>query len=291
MTLVLGTATFGWPYGINNRVGKMTQRQVTEMVRTAWDWGINEFDTAQMYQDSEAFLGNAFEELGVRESVKVVTKLHPDLDYSDEDVVVNSVRESLGKLKIDKLYGVLLHREHLLDDEQAMKSLLAVWLEGLTEKLGASVYLDRYARDALNNDIIDIVQGPSCVLDRRFERAGVLDLAREKEKEVYVRSIFLQGLLLNDEGHCPIAKVRPYLEELGKLCQEVKLSRAEFCMGYIRKTMPKVKMIFGAETPEQVRECAASYWYPFPRKMIGRVREAFPDVPIDVLSPNMWRKE
>jgi len=72
---VLGTAQFGSCYGIANKTGRLSQAMVTDIVRQAWGQGIDRFDTAQDYGDSEVFLGKALADLDLCEKVKVISKL------------------------------------------------------------------------------------------------------------------------------------------------------------------------------------------------------------------------
>lgn len=286
--LVLGTAAFGFPYGIVNSIGEMTQKQVTQMVEVAWSYGIREFDTAQMYGNSEQFLGQAFKDLRIQNKVRVITKLHPELDYSNEDNVFKTVEKSLEILKIDKLYGLLLHRERFLENPNFILLLNRIKQLGLTEKIGASVYLPKYAEIALNTFVFDIVQFPSCILDRRFERAGVFKLAKKRNKEIYLRNIFLQGLLLQDSENCPIEVVRPELKKIENFLLDRELTKHELAIGYLKTIAPEAKLIFGAETSGQIQECVNAFLTPFSYELDRNIKDLFPNVSNEVLIPKNW---
>ena len=306
MNLVLGTAALGFPYGVANRAGKLSQNQVTEIVKKAWECGIREFDTAQMYGDSEKFLGQAFRDLGIAEEVRVITKIDPEIDpYTYK--MIHSIHQSLSKLKIRKLYGVLLHREHWLDrwDEGVGENLLNLIKLNCTEKVGISVYQPRYALRAVKTEGIDIIQLPSNILDRRFERAGVFDLAREKGKEIYIRNVLLQGLLLMNSKDSPVRIVKPELIKVAMLAKDLKLTRRDLAISYLRAIAPEANLIFGAETPEQIEENVKSYhklysdpvnkWSDFFSYLAGtgilvfKVRETFSNVDEKILIPKMWK--
>ena len=78
--LVLGTAQLGLSYGIANKTGRPDQGVATAIVHEAWKNGIREFDTAQVYGDSEVVLGRALAELGISCEAKIITKIAPNLD-------------------------------------------------------------------------------------------------------------------------------------------------------------------------------------------------------------------
>lgn len=286
---VLGTAAFGFPYGIMNKVGSMSQKQVTNMVNIAYLSGINEFDTAQMYHNSESYLGQAFEDLGIQKRVKVITKLHPET-YGTMDSVTKSIEDSTKRLRIPKLHGVLLHRERLLNHPYIMEMLNEIKNRGFMNNVGISVYLPEFALQAIRSNIVDIVQFPSCILDRRFEKAGTFEFAKDRKKEIYLRNIFLQGLLLTTSSSCHISAVKPELKKLDYLCKKFNLSRLEIVINYLKTIAPEAKLIFGAETQDQIKKCLDTTNYFLTKEMIDEIKRTFSNVQDEVLIPKLWRK-
>ena len=55
--LVLGTAQLGLNYGVANKTGKPTQNKAFEIMKYAVENGINYFDTAYNYGNSEIIIG------------------------------------------------------------------------------------------------------------------------------------------------------------------------------------------------------------------------------------------
>ncbi len=116
MRLALGTVQLGLPYGIANLKGQPSSEESREIIKISLENGLRIFDTAQSYGESETVLGVCFKSLGVTNEVKVITKLHPDLDYMDWLKLKDCVLNSLKRLNVPSLYGLLLHRFHILDD-------------------------------------------------------------------------------------------------------------------------------------------------------------------------------
>ena len=114
--LVLGTAQLGLPYGIANQTGQPDQNIATAIIHEAWKNGIREFDTAQAYGNSEQALGKALGELGISSEAKIITKLHPNLDHLDASVLSNTLNQSLERLGVSSLFGIMLHREEINAD-------------------------------------------------------------------------------------------------------------------------------------------------------------------------------
>jgi aryl-alcohol dehydrogenase-like predicted oxidoreductase len=75
--LCLGTMTFGGK-GYWKAIGQLPEEESTQLVKTAFDEGINFFDTANAYSEglSEQLLGKALKSLGIsHQSVFVATKV------------------------------------------------------------------------------------------------------------------------------------------------------------------------------------------------------------------------
>lgn len=107
------------------RMPALSVQEAANMIRIAYDEGINFFDHATCYGDGEAEIrfGDALPMTGLkREDVILQSKcgLHFDrkeFDWSKEDILA-SVDDSLRRLKTDYLDALLLHRPDLLFDPQ-----------------------------------------------------------------------------------------------------------------------------------------------------------------------------
>jgi aryl-alcohol dehydrogenase-like predicted oxidoreductase len=162
---------------------------------------------------------------------------------------------------------------------------------GLVEQLGFSLYSPELALSALRSDGISMIQIPSNLLDRRFEEAGVFSESERQGKHVYVRSIFLQGLLLMDPGRLPdeVRFAAPTLKRVESLAKRNRLSRQHLAIGYARMAYRKAKIVFGAETVEQVRENIVNWKSSIPEELPIVIQESFRDIDVKILSPDMWK--
>lgn len=256
--LVLGTAQLGMAYGIANNTGQPDFETAVSIVKTAWEYGIREFDTAQAYGESETVLGRALSSLGISPEAKIITKLDPKLEPHQGQNIKRAIKRSLERLQIPSLYGLMLHREEWLDNlnNGLEKTLRALVLDGTVQHLGVSLYTPARAVQALESDLFDMIQVPANILDRRFADAGVFILANEKGKQTYIRSVFLQGLLLMKPEDLPsnMAFVKPILGKIDNLCAQYKYIRQKIALLYIKGKYPQARIIFGAETPTQLEQ-------------------------------------
>ncbi len=230
--------------------------EVEEILQIALDHGIETIDTAVAYGDSERVLG----QVGVN-PFKIVTKLPPcDVDpVAVASWVYKLVEQSLTRLKIGSLYGLLLHRSQDLTSRSG-KDLADVLMElrsvGLVKSIGVSIYNPCELEAATKMLPLDIVQAPSNLVDRRLERSGWLSRLKAKNIEVHTRSAFLQGLLLMPRNAIPSRFDRwAWLWDLWhQRLKELNISPVSACLSYSLSLSCAERVIVGVESVAQLRE-------------------------------------
>ncbi|BAQ62296.1 aldo/keto reductase family [Geminocystis sp. NIES-3708] len=84
-----------------------SQSQLLETVKKALELGINHFETARGYGDSEIFLGLALNKLNIqREKIFITTKFTP---IDDGKIVQQWLDESLSRLGVDYIDNIAIH--------------------------------------------------------------------------------------------------------------------------------------------------------------------------------------
>ncbi|MBN1615181.1 MAG: aldo/keto reductase [Deltaproteobacteria bacterium] len=293
--LVLGTAQLGMPYGIANRTGKPDYKKAYDIVHAAWEGGVRCFDTAQAYGDSERVLGRALSSLRkpLQEPL-IVTKLDPMLDITNPKATDKAIQGSLRRLKVERLYALMFHFEELppsLALNNGLKDLLSGYRrDGLIGHIGISVYTPKSALQALQCDLIDLVQVPTNVLDRRFLNAGVFDLAMEMGKEIFIRSVFLQGLLLMDSDRLPASMdfAAPVVRSFTNVSESAGVPRIVLAFGYVRLRFPRTRVIFGAETVDQVENNLKNWCRDIPDGLLSKIDENLSNTDEQIVDPRQW---
>ncbi len=291
--LALGTVQLGMAYGIANRTGQPNADAARDIIGAAWKAGVRFFDTAQAYGSSEQVLGRALSALGTAGEAKVITKLDPQLDASAHDAVRSSLRRSLERLGVPRLWGVMLHREEQLGEwDQGLGAQLAKAREGgLVEHAGASVYSVERARQTLRTPGADLLQVAANVFDRRMIRAGVFDPAADAGKTVFVRSIYLQGLALMDPGAVParLGRAREAVARFAGFCARRNVSRGRFAVGYVLRRARGAVLVVGAESAEQARESIGFFEAPpLPPEWLDEWDAEWPDDDESFINPQQW---
>lgn len=256
--LILGTVQLGMPYGIANTSGQPDRATARRIVEAALENGITCFDTAQAYGDSESVLGAVLDELGASGEVRIASKLAATLDFANPAAIEAAIEESLARLRIDRLWCMLLHRVSALDAwERGLGPVLRRFqTDGRIGRLGVSLNTVSDAPVALAHPGMTVIQAPCNAWDRRMRERGFLEQARGEGRLCCIRSIYLQGLLtMTPEA---VASRLPTAREAAsrwwRLAGELGVPPKELAMRYALSL--QAPLVIGAESPEQVEETA-----------------------------------
>lgn len=254
--LALGTVQFGLPYGIANQDGQVTRMTAKAMLQLAAANGIDTLDTAIAYGESETCLG----EVGTK-GFKLVTKL-PAVPDSCTDVsgwVQEQVDESLARLGVSAVYGLLLHRSVQLlgkDGKALYQTLQRLKEAGQVQKVGVSIYAPSELEALTTQYRLDLVQAPFNLVDRRLHTTGWLQRLKDEGVEIHARSAFLQGLLLMPRADIP-AKFAPWTQLWDKwhnwlACHSVTAVQA--CLAYPLSFSEIDRVVVGADGVSQLEQ-------------------------------------
>lgn len=248
--IVIGTAQFGLKYGINNKTGRISENEVKQILNFASLQNIFFLDTSPLYGNSEEVIGNCLSEISGK--FNIVSKL-PDCDKSE---VKDLFFKSLSMLKSKKIYGYLFHHySGFINQVSNYYELNELKEKGLIKKIGFSLYHTSELDYLLKNGYhFDIVQFPYSVFDQRFSE--YLPILKDKNIEVFVRSIFLQGLVFKDPNELtyPLSKLSNKINLLRQLCIKKKISIANLCLSFIIENNCIDKVILGVDNIDQFKE-------------------------------------
>jgi aryl-alcohol dehydrogenase-like predicted oxidoreductase len=290
--ICIGTAQFGMLYGIANKSGQPGADEVLSIVKLASENNVWFYDTAQAYGDSENLLGKAFSQLRVNDRVRCITKIHPNMKDRDVDTLIQLVRESMQRLQVSQLWGLLAHRVEQVRDSRTLKAVDRMKKEGLIKFWGATVYDPKDAMDLTRELSIDIIQVPFNMLDRRLLDCDFFKAAREHGKKVFLRSIFLQGLLfleakeLSQKG---MGWAKPQLEDFRNRINALNIPLGSFAMQAVSTVIADGVMIMGIEKASQLEKNLNALRSPLIAKdLVDNWWKNLPDYPERLLNPSVW---
>lgn len=263
--LGLGTVQFGLPYGVTNVDGQVPESVVSDILRLARQEGLNTLDTAAAYGDSEAVLGRS---LPSDWDCRIITKISAVTASKITPAVVAGIAAAFGQslhlLGRPAVDALLLHRadDLLIPGAEWLYEQLLSWRdEGLVQRIGISVY-DRPQIDALlARYVFDLVQLPLNVFDQRLLVDGSLALLREEGVAIHVRSLFLQGLLLQPPAAIPAA-FSPWQAQIARYHDALAaagLTPLAAALGFIRQLADVELGVIGVLSTAHLAECLEAY--------------------------------
>ena len=122
-----------WAFGGDAMWGQQNDEDSIAAVNTALDKGINFFDTAEAYGNSEKVLGKAL--LGKREGLVIATKPVPGRMTKEE--IIKACEDSLERLQTDYIDLYQIHwPNHTIPFEETMEGLLRLKEQGKIRAVG-----------------------------------------------------------------------------------------------------------------------------------------------------------
>ncbi len=289
----MGTAQLGMDYGIANRDGKPGREAAVSLVQYAVGKGVRYFDTARAYGSSEEVLGEALKGAERSEQSMVVTKLSPEFVFTNYTNLKREIEMSLARLRMPKVWGVLLHRFDISDNWPSfLKAVKKLKGEGLIDNFGVSVYDPEEALFFASAEGVDIIQVPLNIIDRRLRDAGFFDLTEKNETVVFGRSIFLQGLFflskeeLEEKG---MGWARPHLAALRDFLITNELALKDFAIQALLRFFPSLILVVGVESKIQLEENLQIMGRQnIPDWIIKAWWDNLPVLPERLLNPSLW---
>jgi aryl-alcohol dehydrogenase-like predicted oxidoreductase len=244
--LILGTAQFGFDYGINNSAGKRSTKEIFEMLNYAIKNGVKLLDTAEAYGTATEVIGSFHQNHGYQ--FKVISK------FSNSSSVKDLVKESLSKLNVTSYDTFMFHKfdevynVNLLSDLQVLKS------DGVIENIGVSVYSNDEFEKATTMDEIDLIQFPFNLLDNTHQRLSLIRKSKKYGKTLHVRSVFLQGLFFKQELPKKLKPLKSYLNRIKALSFKYNVSVSKMAMLYVLSFSEIDGIIVGIDSLDQLKE-------------------------------------
>ena len=251
----MGTAQLGSNYGIANKNRKIRLRDVNKILDKAKNNNIKFFDTAKVYGKSEEFLGKSKIKKG---NITSKIQINPKLKKL-ENHINSMINDSLKKLKIKKLYGLLVHNSECLLTNKGQKiynTLNQLKREGKIKKLGISAYSVSQVRTIIKKFHIDLVSFPLNIFDNRLLKSGLLKILKKKKIKVHTRSVFLQGLLLMKSERRPkkFNKWNSIFKKWDNLVKDSNKTPLFLCLLFVLRNPNIDKVTIGVDSINQLNE-------------------------------------
>ena len=189
----------------------------------------------------------------------------------------------------------MLHRFDDFINKELVDNLFKIKEMGLIENIGVSVYTVEEAIKVLKDERFTIIQIPFNYLDNQWNNDEFKSLIQKRhDVEIHVRSIFLQGILVNDFKHWPKIKeydFEPIYDNITNLCKKYNLSKLELVVGYIKSVKWIDSVLFGVDNIEQLKENIELYknTNKLTDEILNEFICKFKDIPKELVNPVMWK--
>lgn len=299
MELCIGTVQFGMDYGINGKKKPKFEDSV-KCLEYAVENGIRAIDTAAAYGNAEYIVGGFLRKKTIsREKLWISSKLLPNIldNYSPKskckEVIKSELIKTLKRLNTNYLDAYYFHSSRYAFDEEMLHALYELQSEGLTKKVGVSIYEAAEADACINSRYVSIIQVPYSVFDHRMKKAGLFDKAIEKDVEVNVRSVFLQGLVLKDGIEVPgyLHEAKDLTDIFGDLSMECGIDRAVLALAYAKRESAISKIVFGVHSLEQLQCDLTAFSAIVSEDILMEIERRFDEVPKQIVIPSLWKKD
>ena len=179
-------------------IQRISKEDAVKLVRRAYDAGINYFDTANAYTDSEEKLGEALR--GVRQNVVISTKS----GGKDKKTVQAHIEESLRRLQTDYIDLFQFHNPAELPDINDPDGPFAAAppprQKGYIRHIGITNHRLKVAHAAIESGNFETLQFPFCYLATEKD-LELVALCREHDMG-FIAMKGLSGGLLNNAEAC-----------------------------------------------------------------------------------------
>ncbi len=168
--------------------------EARKILLKAYNGGINFYDTARMYTDSEEKLGYAFSD--IRKDIIIATKSVA----TDRKTLLEHLETSLKNMKTDYVDILQLHNPGVLPDPEDPESSYAGMLEakkkGMVRFIGITNHRIKTAVEAVESGLYDTMQFPLSSLSSDID-LELVEVCRKKDVGLIAMKAMSGGLITN----------------------------------------------------------------------------------------------
>lgn len=283
--IALGTVQLGLPYGINNKTGKPDSREALNILRTARHHGIHLLDTADAYGDSIQVIGKCIREENDLKSFSIVSKF-----IYDTLPLTEKLNQSLQTLECDRLYSYMYHRFIDYREQRHKDELIRLKRENKIQHIGVSLYSEEELAEVIHDPEITVLQLPLNPFDNSHHKQQLVKEAKERGKEIHIRSVFFQGLFFQKPSELTgnLKELSGPLQTFQKILADFKVSPREACLNYALHHDTVDYAVLGVDTAEQLVQNLDSIATDFPPALASEL-EAIVVTNRALLNPANWK--
>ena len=283
--LIIGSAQFIKNYG----AGKKINKDLLSMFENLQNYKNIFFDTSPKYNSAEKFIGKNFNKARVGSKLSSMKNI-PIKNI--EKYILSSLGKTLKKLNRSYLDYYLVHDElDLISKKKKIifKTLEKIKKKNFIKKIEVSIYNYSNLKNIIKNFNIDIAQVPFNLFDRRLLLFYKSNIKYTKKIKFHVRSVYLQGLLLNEKKDLKkytLDRYKPVFRKFDNWCEKNQIPKIEACLGFVKKFDFIDKFIIGFENVhelESTNKYLSKSKLKFPKYIFSNEKK--------LINPSLWKNE
>lgn len=257
-------------------MNRLTAKEATAVVQNALDLGVNFFDHADIYgkgKSEEVFSEAVDLHSSIRDKMIIQSKVGIRTGYYDfsKKHIIQSVNESLSRLKTDYLDILLLHRPDALAEPEEVAEAFneleksekvrhfgvsnhnPMQIDLLKKNIEQDLIVNQLQLSVMHTGIIDAGINVNTKHENAINRDGsVLDYSRLKDMTIQAWSpVKAEGGVFIDNDAYP--EINAKLKEIG---EKYGLDNSGTAVAWILRHPARIQTIVGTMTPERLKQYA-----------------------------------
>lgn len=270
-------------YGINNFLGKIKPKKSLEILDFAKKNGITYLDTAPTYGNAHEVIGD-FHCKTNQGRFNIITKIPNDVK---EVNLEDEIKKYLNILNIKKINTLLFHSTFKYSNFQNRdKILTAIKNKRLVKKFGVSIYNNSEVKSFIDNPLIEVVQLPFNLLDNYTQRIKVIELLKKRNKMIYSRSTFLQGIFFKKKLNLEL-EIEKKINSLRNIAKNNQLTIEQLAIQYSLFYKEIDKIILGVDSLDHLKNNLLSEKDKLDYDLVNKINEINIKNP-EILNPSLW---
>ena len=251
--IIFGTAQFGGNYSYK-KINVFNQKKINNLLSYLVKKKIDKIDTAEGYRSAHSKIGKYNK--SANKKFKIFTKLSFNKLLSKSVYLENKIENIVKELNVSKL-NILLHNPTI---KQIKSSNFKIILKNIKKNkfvdlIGVSVDTPNEFFSCIKIKEIQFIQFPFNLIDGRWDIEKIKKL--KKKKFLVARSIFLQGLLLDESKKRFPNKIKNKIIKLNQKIKSFKKNKKilSFLLSYINSNEWIDYFIIAVENLNQLKKC------------------------------------
>ena len=194
--LIIGSANFTQKYGADPT--EIKHDEIQKILSIAKKNNIYKIDTAEAYLENK----NVF--MNIDKKFNFFSKITPNSKWISLEFCQKKLENHSKNFNDSKIKTLFFHDIEILlskNGSKIFKNLEVLKKKKYFKKIGISIYDPDCLNYLVANYNFNVVQCPYNILDKRILKTKWLDKLKKLNIETHIRSVFLQGLLVNKLIH------------------------------------------------------------------------------------------